>query len=61
MKYIEELPSAPPVSRSSRVSLGPGAPEARRWLKRMCRRARRRFERHDPESVPTKFTKGWYW
>lgn len=54
MKNIEKLPRP-----------GCGAPRAgasaKKWLKRMVRRARRRIEQRHPEDVPTHLTKGWYW
>lgn len=37
------------------------APSAKRWLKRLVRRQRRQCERRDPENVPARLTKGWYW
>jgi hypothetical protein len=30
-------------------------------MKRLVRRQRRRAEAKDPEDVPEKFTRGWYW
>lgn len=34
---------------------------AKRWLKKLVRRQRRRAEKRDPEDVPARFTRGWYW
>lgn len=36
-------------------------PGAKRWIKRLTHRQRRRAERRDPENVPARFTRGWYW
>jgi len=36
-------------------------PGAKRWYKRVVRRQRRRAESRDPENVPERFTRGWYW
>ncbi len=37
------------------------APSAKRWMKRLVRRMRRRAEARDMEDVPSRFTRGWYW
>lgn len=39
-------------------------PGAKRWMKKVVRRARRRAERDDPENAPTRprhLIRGWYW
>lgn len=51
MKKAEKLPHATWRAR----------PEGKRWLKKVVRRQRRRAESRDPEDVPARFTRGWYW
>lgn len=51
MKLAEKLPKG-----WWRASAG-----AKRWLKKLVRRQRRRAEQRDAENVPSRFTKGWYW
>jgi len=51
MKYAEKLPRG--WWRAS--------PGAKRHAKRLVKRQRRRAERQDPENVPVRFTRGWYW
>jgi hypothetical protein len=51
MKKAEKLPSG--TWRAS--------PSAKRYMKRLVRRQRRRAEAKSPEDVPERFTRGWYW
>lgn len=51
MKKAEKLPNG--TWRAS--------PAAKRYMKRLVRRQRRRAEAKDPEEVPERFTCGWYW
>jgi hypothetical protein len=54
MKYAEKLPRK-----------GSGAPPAtagaKRWLKKLVRRMRRRAEDRCMGDTPQRFTRGWYW
>ncbi len=51
MKKAEKLPHG-----TWRAAAG-----AKRWLKKLVRRQRRRAEQHDIENIPAIFTRGWYW
>jgi hypothetical protein len=51
MKKAEKLPRGTWRAR----------PGAKRHMKRLVRRQRRRAEDKDPEDVPERFTRGWYW
>lgn len=51
MKKAEKLPRGT-------WRAGPGA---KRHMKRLVRRQRRRAEDKNPEDVPERFTRGWYW